>query len=82
MHIHTHWLFNLGVHLLPGFEIREYVTPSLLKERVYLLPRKNNYLEPWLCLFKYITKQTAKSSRNCVHAQYSWNRQKDYSSQA
>jgi len=35
-------------HLLPGFEIREYVTPSLLKERVHLLPRKNNYLE--LCL--------------------------------
>jgi len=33
-------------HLLPGFEIREYVTPSLLKERVHLLPRKNNYLEP------------------------------------
>jgi len=36
--------------LLPGCEIREYVTPSLLKERVHLLPRKNNYLEPCLGL--------------------------------
>jgi len=35
-----------------------------------------------LYLFKYTTKQTAKSSRNCVHAQYTWNRQKNYSSQA
>ena len=35
-----------------------------------------------LCLFRYTTKQTAKSSRNCVHAQYTWNRQKNYSSQA
>jgi len=45
-------------HLLPGFEIREYVTPSLLKERVHLLPRKNNYLEPCLscleCAYIYL----------------------------
>jgi len=32
----TLWLFNQGVHLLPGFEIREYLTPSLLKEGVYI----------------------------------------------
>ena len=27
---------------------REYVTPSLSKERVHLLPKNNNYLEPWV----------------------------------
>ena len=43
----TLWLFNKKVHLPPGFEIREYLTPSLVLESVHLLPRKNNYLEPW-----------------------------------
>jgi len=43
----TFWLFNQGVHLLPGFEIREYLTPSLLKEGVHLHPRNFFYLEPW-----------------------------------
>jgi len=42
----TLWLCNKRVHLLPGFEIREYLTPSLVWESVHLLPRKNNYLEP------------------------------------
>ena len=31
---------NKRVHLLPGFEIREYFTPLLFNERVHLLPRK------------------------------------------
>jgi len=33
-------LFIKRVRLLPGFEIREYFTPLLVKERVHLLPRK------------------------------------------
>ena len=45
---HSDCLIREYIILLPVFEIREYVTPSLLKERVHLLPRKNNYLEPWL----------------------------------
>ena len=51
-------LFNKRVHLLPGFEIREYFTPSLVKKSVHLLPRKNNYLEPWWSLLNtcYINK--------------------------
>jgi len=60
--IHTLWLYNWGLHLLPGFENREYVTPSLLKERVHLLPRKNNYLEPWKALRKHsLHEKTAAS---------------------
>jgi len=46
----TLWLCNKRVHLLPGFEIREYLTPSLVWESVHLLPRKNNYLEPCYCV--------------------------------